>query len=134
MNDRSSLPTTAILREAKQLAALTSFVRDEFGGCAIESRESELVGLADDLATGIYDYFRNSPTSGQAGAVYGASGKVAAVVTSIAHAIASAPLAADDEARDALAARIGWLQLSASEIAEDLACHLEQLCAEGGAA
>ena len=136
MNTRSNLPTSSILRKAKQLAALTSFIRDEFGGCTIESRESELVGLAQDLAAGIYDHFGNSPSpeSGAARAAYGASGKLAAVITSIAHACDTAMAATDDDERDTLAHRIGWLQINAGEIAEELTNHVEQTCVEGGAA
>lgn len=136
MTARSNLPLSAILKEAKQLAALTSFIRDEFGGCTIESRESELVGLAQNLAAGIYDHFGNSPSpaSATARAAYGASGKLAAVITSIAHACDTAMAATNDDERDALASRIGWLQLNAGEIAEELASHVEQLCAEGAAA
>lgn len=136
MNHGSPLTTTAVLRKAKQLAALTSFIRDEAWGYTIDSRESELVGLAEDLAAGVYDHFGNSPSPASATgrAAYGASGKLAAVITSIAHACDTAIAATNDDERDALASRIGWLQLNAGEIAEELASHVEQLCAEGAAA
>lgn len=134
MNTRSNLPLSAILKEAKQLAALVSIVGDEFGDNTFDSRETELIGLADTLAAGIYDHFRHSPTSGTAGAAYGASGRLAAVLTSIVHAYACAALAADESERDDLANRVGWMQLTAREIADELAGHVEQLCAEGGAA
>lgn len=136
MNHGSPLPTTAVLRKVKQLAALTSFIRDEAGGCTIDSRESELVGLAEDLAAGIYDHFGNSPSPASATgrAAYGASGKLAAVMTSIVNACDTAMTATSDDERNALAGRIGWLQLNADEIAEELAGHVEQLCAEGAAA
>lgn len=136
MNHESSLPNSTILRKAKQLAALTSFIRDEFGGCTIESRESELVSLAGDLATRIYHHFGHGPcpASGAARAAYGASGKVAAVITSISHACDRAMAATSDEDRDACASDIGWLQLTAGDMAEDLVQHIEQLCSEGAAA
>ncbi|MEN1925167.1 hypothetical protein [Luteimonas qiangzhengi] len=134
MTEQSPLPTTAILREARQLAALTSIIQDEFGDSTIESRESELVGLANDLAASIHERFQKGPTDGTAGAAYGASGKAAAVISSIVHAIACAALATDEDERFALANRIGWLQLSAGELAEKLASLVEQLCAEGAAA
>lgn len=134
MNTRSNLPLSAILKEARQLAALTSIIRDQFGGLTIDSREVELVGLADDIASVIFDHFRQSPTSGAAGAAYGTSGKLEAVMASIVHANSCAKLTTNEDELGALAGRIGWLQLTAGDMAEELAQQIEQLCAEGAAA
>lgn len=134
MNTRSNLPITAILKEAKQLAAVTSIICDELGGATIDSRETELIGLADDLAAGIYDHFSHNPSTRESVSAYGASGKLAALMTSIVHANARAALAVEDGDRDALVTQIGWLQNNAREVAEELADLVEQLCVKGTAA
>lgn len=133
----SNIPLSVILKEAKQLAALTSIISDELGGAAIDSRETELIGLADDLAAGIYDHFSNSVTSGKAAAAFvaiGESGKMAAIIKAIVQANARAKAATDEDERGALINQIGWLQNSAVELADKLTCLIEEMCAEGAAA
>lgn len=125
----SSLELHALLRKTRQCAALTRVMRSRLGGATISEEERELVDLSSDLGTLVYQDLLNRPSSLGSLAAFEVAGKLSATLESLSEANGRLSTAPDDEQRLVLVTRIGWLQNSADDLAEELVGLVEDFCA-----
>lgn len=117
-----------VLRKAQQCAALAAVVRERLGGATISSDESELFALQSELAKFVYEVILSwPPGSPDNEAAFGASGKLYAALEALSDANQQVAGERDDEQRRELVTRIGWLQISAADLAQELIALIEDL-------
>lgn len=129
-----SLP--ALLRRARQCVSLTTIVRASQD--SIDDSESciaEIVSIAGEIAEQLYRHFLHTVGGGDtAVTAFGVAGKLDATLAAAAELALRIEATSDDDARDRLNNRVGWLRNAADDLAIELAKLVDQMSVEGGAA